>query len=263
MTGLDPTPFACFPDTHGIFGDDEAIACALHLSRRVKPEIVILLGDHVDFYALSRFDKDPRRLLNLQEDLDAGHAFVKKVRRAHPNARIIYLEGNHENRLQRWLHGTAPQATALKERLAKGRRGSRRQLLSLPYLLGLGELGVQYVDGGSKSLGGITFKHGNLVRSEAGATAMAEMKKEGTSGCSGHTHRIGHASKTNRAGVFGWWESGCLCGLTPDYMAGQVPDWQHGMTYGAFASGRSGRFYMTTAHIIAGKTMHGDKVVSA
>lgn len=258
------TRFVCPPDSHGIFGDERAIGCSLALTRKVKPDVVFLLGDHVDFYAISRFDKDPKRLLSLQEDLDAAERFVAAFRKAAPNAAIYYLEGNHENRLQRWLHSKGPEFTVLKERVRlKRKNGSRRQLLSVPYLLGLGDYGVKWVGGGSKHVGGITFKHGNLVRSRGGATAMAELAKEGTSGVSGHTHRIGHAALTNRGGVYGWNEGGCLCGLDPDYMEGQVPDWQHGTTYGAWANGMSGRFYMTTAHIIDGKTMYGDKVVSA
>jgi len=58
-------------------------------------------------------------------------------------------------------------------------------------------------------------------------------------------------------------EAGCLCSLRPEYMVGQVPDWQHGLAYGAWAGGRSKRFSLHTAHIIDGKTMYGDKVVSA
>lgn len=257
------TRFACLPDSHGIFADQEAVACSMALVARHRPEVLVLLGDHVDFYALSRFDKDPKRMLCLQDDLDAGHAFVKAARKAAPHARILYLEGNHENRLQRWLHAKGPEVSGLVERLGKGRNGSRRQLLSVPYLLGLGDLGVAWVSGGSRDVGGITFKHGNLVRSKAGATAMAELEREGTSGASGHTHRIGHASKTTRGGVFGWWECGCLCDLKPDYMPGQIPDWQHGCAYGSFAEGSRGRFYMNVAHIIRGKAMYGDKVVYA
>ena len=257
------TRFGCLPDSHGIFADPEAVACSMALMARHRPEVLVLLGDHVDFYALSRFDKDPKRMLCLQDDLDAGHAFVKAARKAAPHARILYLEGNHENRLQRWLHAKGPEVSGLVERLGKGRNGSRRQLLSVPYLLGLGDLGVAWVSGGSRDVGGITFKHGNLVRSKAGATAMAELEREGTSGASGHTHRICHASKTTRGGVFGWWECGCLCDLKPDYMPGQIPDWQHGVAYGSFAEGSRGRFYMNVAHIIRGKAMYGDKVVSA
>ena len=44
-------------------------------------------------------------------------------------------------------------------------------------------------------------------------------------------------------------------------MAGQKPDWQHGLAYGTFMAG--GRFALHTAHIIGGKTLYGDKVVAA
>ena len=239
--------FAYLPDSHGVFADERAVACAMAFVRAHKPDLLVLGGDHVDFYQLSRFDKDPRRALDLQADIDAGEAFVKAARKAAPKARIVYLEGNHENRLSRWLWGKGAELLSL--------RGMR-----VPSLLHLGKYGVTYRESGVLRVGAVTFKHGTAVRSRAGYTATAELEREGTSGCSGHTHRIGEVSKTNRGGTYKWVEAGCLCQLTPEYMRGQVPDWQHGLAYGAFA-GR--RFSLHTAHIIDGKTMYGDKVVSA
>ena len=239
--------FVYLPDPHGVFQDDEAVACAMAFTRSHRPDLVVVGGDVVDFYQLSKFDKDPRRALDLQKDLDAGEAFIAGVRKAAPHARIIYLQGNHEHRLTRWLWGKGAELLNL--------RG-----MNVPSLLNLRHYGVQYVEEGVKVIGSLTFKHGTAVRSRAGYTATAELEREGTSGCSGHTHRIGEVSKTNRGGTYKWVESGCLCQLTPEYMRGQVPDWQHGLAYGAFA-GR--RFSLHTAHIIDGKTMYGDKVVSA
>jgi len=37
----------------------------------------------------------------------------------------------------------------------------------------------------------VLFKHGNIVRQHSSYSAKAEMDKEGTSGASGHTHRLG------------------------------------------------------------------------
>ena len=242
--------FAYLPDSHGVFSDPEAVACAMAFVRAHKPEVVICGGDHVDFYALSRFDKDPRRALELQDDLDAGAAFVAAARKAAPNAKLYYLQGNHEARLTRWLFSKAAELVNL--------RG-----MNVPSLLGLNRYKCRYVESGALQMGAILFKHGNVVRSRAGYTATGELEREGVSGCSGHTHRIGEVSKTNRGGTYKWVEAGCLCQLTPEYMVGQIPDWQHGLAYGAWAGGGSKRFSLHTAHIIDGKTMYGDKVVSA
>ena len=240
--------FLYLPDPHGVFVDDAAFECALRFGHRHRPDLVVCGGDFVDFYQLSSFDKDPQRLLDLQADCDAAAHLLHKVRRSFKHAVIYFLVGNHEDRLRRFLWKHAPALKSLRS-------------LELPRLLKLGENNIIYQPHGTIKIRKLLFKHGNLVRRGAGATARAELDAEGISGVSGHTHRIGSASKTNRGGRYTWLESGCLCKLTPEYMPGQVPDWQQGLSYGFFTAGD--RFSISTAHIIGGKTMYGDHVISA
>lgn len=250
QVGKDADAFRllALPDTHGVFSDEEAIACALALGRRIRPRVIVMLGDHVDFYQLSRFDKDPARVNDLQRDIDAGAGLVKRVRRMFPDASVFYLCGNHEDRLRRFLFSHAPALKSL--------RGMR-----LETLLGLREHNVKFCEDGVQQIGSLLFKHGDVVRAKAGQTAMAELEREGMSGVSGHTHRAADVSKTNRSGTYKWIESGCLCSLKPEYMPGQVPDWQHAVSYGTVA--RGGRFVMNVSHIINGKAIYGDRLVSA
>ncbi len=245
----DGIRFLYLPDSHGSFADPAAVECAMRFGRLHRPELVVLGGDHVDFYQLSSYDKNPERIGGLQADIDAGAEFVRKVRKSFPNARVYYLQGNHEDRMRRfiWKHG--PALKSLRS-------------LSLPHLLRLGDHAVKYVEDGLLQIRKLTFKHGNIVRNKSGLTALAELEREGSSGVSGHTHRISEVSKTNRAGTYKWVEAGCLCSLRPEYMPGQVPDWQHGLAHGAFVEGGD-RFTLSTAHIIGGKTMYGSKVVAA
>lgn len=247
-TDATATRFVYLPDPHGTFIDWQAAECALAFTRAHKPHIVVVGGDVVDFYQLSRFDKNPTRALGLQDDIDAGKRFLAGVRKHAKHARILYLEGNHENRLTRWLWG--PGAAVVK-----------LQGMSVPSLLRVAEHGIRYVESGVWQHKTLCFKHGHYVRSRAGYTATAELQREGMSGCSGHTHRIGEVSLTNRGGTYKWVEAGCLCQLTPEYMVGQTPDWQQGLAYGTFMAG--GRFALHTAHILSGKTLYGDKVVAA
>ena len=46
---------------------------------------------------------------------------------------------------------------------------------------------------------------------------------------SGHTHRVGRYSHTNRGGSYASWENGCLCQLKPEYIKG-IPDWSHALS---------------------------------
>lgn len=240
--------FVYLPDPHGTFCDWEAAECGFAFTRRHRPNVVVVGGDVVDFYQLSRFDKNPERALDLPNDLAAGSRFLAGVRRAAPHARLVYLQGNHEARLGRWLWGPGAAILKLPE-------------ISVPRLLEVSRHGARYVEEGVWTLGRLTFKHGQFVRSRSGLSARAELDREGTSGCSGHTHRIAEVSVTTRGGFYKWVEAGCLCSLRPEYMPGQVPDWQQGLAYGAILPG--GRFTLHTAHIIKGKTMYGDRLVEA
>lgn len=234
--------FMSVPDSHGFNVDWTAAEAALAFMRYYRPSLVILLGDHVDFEAISRFRKAPDRVLRMHDDIAEAKKLLVKVRESAPDARIVYLKGNHEARFAHYLWEKAAALLNLEG-------------MNLPTILGLGELGIEWCETGMYQVKPrLIAKHGNLVRSRSAYTATGEMEKNGISGMSGHTHRLGAAYKTNRIGTHVWLESGCICSLEPDYMEGQVPDWQHGLIYGT-ASLRGDSFTMTQAPIIRGRVM--------
>lgn len=230
------------PDVHVPFSDPGAVRAALGFIKHVDPHIIIQLGDLVDFYALSRFSREPSRVLSLQPELDAACDFFGKVRDAAPNSRIYYLRGNHEYRLTRYLWDRAPEVSGL--------RG-----LKLPELMNLKWHGVEYVESGVWDVNRLfVAKHGNLARSRSGATAGAEMDRLGFSGVSGHTHRLGQVYRRVYGGEYTWLEAGCLCDRNPEYLEGQTPDWQHGMAWGEIARDR---FHCGLVPIISGRITWG------
>lgn len=232
--------FACLPDTHGWKIDLEASEAALAFVRWYKPVVVYLLGDHVDFGGLSRFIKSPEEAYSLGEDLTAARLFLARVRESAPNARIIYLKGNHEARLQKYLWTRAPE-------LAKA------EGITVPEQLKLSDLGIEWEESGTtQANASLIVKHGHMVRMRSGYTATGELERNGISGISGHTHRCGHIFKRNMLGPLGWIESGCLCRLDPEYMEGQTADWQHGVSFGSIDLTGTG-FSAGVAHIHKGR----------
>lgn len=244
----DATRFVYLPDPHGQFIDWRAAECAFAFLRAHKPNLVIVGGDTVDFYALSRFDKHPGRALEMPKDVASAVKFMRLVRHHAKNAAIEVMCGNHERRLQKWLWG--PGAAMLK-----------MPNVSVPKWLELGEIGASWHESGRLRVGEICFKHGVVVRKGAGNSARVEMEREGMSTCSGHVHRVGEVTKTTGRGEMKGVEAGCLCKLTPEYGDGEVQDWAHGLAYGAFVGRR--RFSLQTANIVNGKTVYGDRVIAA
>ncbi|NBR00079.1 MAG: metallophosphatase family protein [Actinobacteria bacterium] len=234
--------FVCLPDSHGYLADPEAIAAALAFVRFYKPVRIFCLGDHVDFASISRFDKPPSDIARIGEDLEACTAFMTEVRKSAPDARIHYLKGNHEARFARFLWKHQEVAALFS---AQG--------MDLPNLLKLGDLNIEWEESGALEVTpALIVKHGHVVRQRSGYTATGELERNGISGISGHTHRLGQVYKRSRAGVMTWVESGCLCKYDPDYMEGQVSDWQQGLSFGT-VSLRGRGFTVHTAPIIKGR----------
>jgi hypothetical protein len=204
-------------DWHVPFEDTKALELAFAFCKFIKPEIIIIHEVH-DFYAVSRFDKDPERKNGLQDEIDLAFKYMKDLRDSCPKSRIIMLSANHTDRLEKFLWSKAPELNSLR-------------CLKLEELFRLEELGIEFKE--DFCYKNFLFKHGNIVRKDSSYTAKAEFLKEGCSGASGHTHRIGMHFSTKRGGSYVWVESGCLCSVKAEYIKGTA-DWQQGFSMVSF-----------------------------
>lgn len=74
----------------------------------LKIDEVVLLGDYADFYSVSRHLKNPRLPKLLEEEVRSVISGLEELDEAFPKAKKIYLEGNHEARLEAYLSNHAP-----------------------------------------------------------------------------------------------------------------------------------------------------------
>lgn len=203
-------------DIHAPYHDVNAINALLSFLTWFLPHTVIFIGDVVDFYAVSSFDKDPQRRLELQNEIDEAVGVMQQVKKACPKAKEWYfIKGNHEQRLQRYLWSKAAELSGLRE-------------MNVKHMLKLGSMGIEYVEYGKMIYNGLMIKHGDVVRKYSGYTARAEIEKVGISGVSGHTHRMSLYHQTNEAGAFTWMEIGHLAREDQEYLEGSQPNWQQG-----------------------------------
>jgi predicted phosphodiesterase len=203
------------PDFHAPYEDYQALHAVYKYAKDSKPDKVIMLGDCVDFYAISKFSRNPDRITSLQHEIDVVRYHFQHLREAvGDKTPILYVEGNHEMRLQKYLWMN-PEMSSLKK------------INTVPALLGLDDFGIKYVK--NTMVHGVLVKHGNIVRSHSAYTAKGEYDSEGTSGISGHSHRISAFYHTDRSGAHAWYEMGHLCDLSQaEYMEGRVANWQQG-----------------------------------
>jgi hypothetical protein len=163
------------------------------------------------------------------------HWWLASLREAAPAAEIVYLEGNHENRIIRAITEKIDEAVGLTP--ANDLGGD--PVLSLENLLGLRDLDIQYVGpyGSSWWLWDrIQLHHGSIVRSKGGQTTTAMLANSTHSQVVGHIHRREYACRTidtqNGPRTIAAMSPGCLCridGAVPHAGGSTVLDWQQGL----------------------------------
>jgi len=229
-------------DFHIPYNDVATCSLFEKFIRDEKPDQIILPGDIIDLYSISSFDKDPSRADTLQKDINHAKDFLKRIRRVAGDVPIIYTEGNHEDRLRRYLWKKAPELASLTH-------------LTIPRLLDLADLDIGYTTDGVW-VGDLFVYHGSIVRKDAGYAAKAEYLKNGCSGISGHGHRDGKYSVRHRGGQYCWWENFCLCLLDPEYIKG-VANWSQGWSLVTTIGSRP---YVEQIPIINHKYIYGGRL---
>ena len=114
---------------HDPFAVDSAIKYA-----KTHYEIceVILGGDTMDCESLSKYDKI-LETASFADEVYATNSFLRKLRDIFPKAKITYIMGNHEERLEKYIRKNAPELADFKE-------------LTLPSFLDFDEIGVEFID---------------------------------------------------------------------------------------------------------------------
>lgn len=235
---------AILQDTHNPFQDQRALREVELFLAELQPGLLIKPGDLNDFYQISKFDKNPARANKLQKDLDSTKRMNERQRQILPNSRQIELDGNHEDRLRRFLWSNSQALASL-------------DCLTIDGLYGLSDNEIEHIgyEEGLLINGVLMVTHGDLIRAHSGYTAKGMSDKHGGCGICGHTHRLGSYYKRDRFGIYGWWENGCLCSLDPDWITN--PNWQQGFSIVHFTKER---FWVEPIQIINRKFMYGGKI---
>lgn len=212
---LDSKRIGLLPDIHIPYQDNESVKLAIEYLRKIKCDCIVLTGDTLDFYGLSRFDKDPKAR-DAAGELAACKQFLKSLRMAFPKARILFKQGNHERRWERMLYEN-PQIAGL-------------DAIQLPAVLGMSELKIEYVGkrsmiivGGSMKDGmprnGLAIIHGDEANVNGGVNpARTLFLRMGICAICGHLHkRSEHQESIADGKTVSTWSMGCLCGRWPEY----------------------------------------------
>lgn len=96
------------PDTHAPYQHKKAYELMIKVAKDLKPDEIVLLGDFADFYSVSRYAKDPRLSVMLIEEIEEVNRLLDQLDKLFPRAKKVYIEGNHEKRLETYLCDKCP-----------------------------------------------------------------------------------------------------------------------------------------------------------
>lgn len=202
------------PDLHCDDHDPRAVSLAIQLCQAFKPSRIIFLGDVIDAYWASSFPTDYSLV---QGGVMRELAAWQEVRRHFKAPLVQRIPGNHEQRIQRNWAWLSPAFKGMESRIFG-------DLFDDPGYVSSGEIEL--------AEGAFLVTHGDSVCKWAGLSAKAEMDAHGTSGASGHTHRLATYSHRNRCGVRSWTECGHLARNPPQYVTPdkrRIQNWQQGV----------------------------------
>lgn len=175
--------------------DEDAIKVALSVISHLKPELIVCVGDNLDLPEMGKYVTYPSYALTTQATIDRATVFCAEMRSAAPHAQIVWLAGNHEERMPKYIVQNATAAYGLR----RGHEPESWPVLSVPFLCRMDDFKVEYRPGYPASDIWVNKKlriiHGDRVKS-AGSTAHVYLNAEKSSVIYGHIHRIEMAYKT-------------------------------------------------------------------
>ena len=255
--------------------DPVAIDLAVAVVADEQPDLIVLVGDNLDMPEMGKYRLTPAFKKTLQPSIDYATELMFRIRAAAPDARVVWLAGNHEERLVNYVLDNAEAAFGLRQ----GARPDSFPVLSVPHLCRLEESGVEYLEGYPANDFWINERlrviHGDRVKSN-GSTAHVYLNSHKTSVIYGHIHRREYAAKT-----FVKWEGartimaatpGCLAkcdGAVPSTKGGidlhgrpmtVVEDWQQGIAVVTYEDSGDHRFFYQQVDIQDGVAMYNGKL---
>ena len=181
-----------FGDQHVPHHNLDLHASACQMLREHRPEQLILVGDLLDYAAVSRWRKSGNEV-SLQETIDTAWGVLRDYVEASPGTRVRFVDGNHEERLPNLLSDRGMgQVAGLR------RPGDLNPLLSTSHILRFDELGIEqvfppegagYKQAEIKVLPNLAARHGGSIKRDSGASGVAMLKQTRRNIVFGDTHR--------------------------------------------------------------------------
>ena len=195
-------------DLHIPYHSKPALEVALeHAEKNKAMDWLIINGDFVDFYLISKWSRNPATR-RIKDELIMARDFFIELSKYYP--KIIYKLGNHERRFLSYLYTNAPEIADFP-------------CLSFEQLFASAENKIEII--GSQQIAHVgkylTILHGHEFPSGIASPvnpARGAFLKAKNNCIVGHQHKVSEHVETDiRRTVISTFSLGCLCDLSPPY----------------------------------------------
>jgi hypothetical protein len=210
-------------DVHFPDHDEAALNLAYRVIARRQPHIIVVGSDTADFSLISSFSPNADYDEAVTDELDELRRYwiphIDTLKAAAPNAALVYILGNHEQRIYDFVEGNAP----------KLRRTVERAWIDMVSYQGR----VMWLGRTEEvEIGHLLVKHGDATNEHA-AKSLLEAESYQVSVMSGHIHRLTTYHRMGRKYAVNAITGGCLCQLSAHYLKRRPKRiWQHGTALG-------------------------------
>lgn len=216
-----PARILSLSDLHVPYHDRDAIVAAVEYAKKKhRPNVLLLNGDVGDFYAVSRWQKNPKKR-DFAGELRTIREMLEWLAAMFPKARRIYKLGNHDERWDHWVWNHAAEMAECEH-------------MQLHEILKFVDYGFERVDDQPILCGKLPVLHGHEF-GKSGIAAPVNPAR-GAFLRTLHTCLVGHLHRTSSHAESDMWNSeimtwsqGALCSLSPDYS--RINRWNHGWAY--------------------------------
>jgi hypothetical protein len=186
-------------DYHIPFYDDKSLSELLSFTQKNIPNKFIIAGDFCDLYSISKYDSAPTRADELEYELTIAREILQKIRAISSSMGIIFIVGNHEQRLEKFL--------------SRGKNKALYNLacLKLENLLNFSKYNITKVENIYRLNENFIITHGSKCGLNA---AQSEALSYMTNGASGHTHRELTFKRKFLDKTIEWHSIPCMCNIT-------------------------------------------------
>lgn len=231
-------------DLHIPFHDINAVSLAIQYGLEEKINCIVINGDLLDFYLISRFTKTKYER-SIPYELKSAREFLTRLNEIFPGVPIYFLLGNHDVRLQIFLAVKAPELLDVEEFKLEELLHAKKHNMTV-----IGDTTLV-------KAGKLAITHGHILIRGVFAPvnpARGSFLRAKASVIIGHTHKYSTHSETDINGkVTTCYSTGCLCELNPEYSP-FANNFSHG--FARIVIQPNGNFSVFNKQIVNGELMN-------